>query len=61
MVFDEAAYGDLVRLQGELRAADSISDVVYTALELLGLALTEDLSVDSKYHRGTKRVVNLWR
>jgi len=59
--FDDDAYRDLQQLQSQLRNADDIEGVVYTALELLGLALSYDLQVDSKLRRGQKRVYNLWR
>ncbi len=59
--FDDAAYRDIVELQEALSDAKSVEDVVYTALELLGLALNYDVSVGSKHHRGSKRVFNLWR
>lgn len=59
--FDDDAYQDLLRLQSELRDAKDIERVVYIALELLGLALSYNLTVESRLHLGTKRVFNLWR
>ena len=59
--FDDEAYEDLQRLQRDLRNAEDVTSVVYTALELLALALSYDLKVESKLGRGEKRVYNLWR
>src|SRR5205807_107829 len=61
MEFDREATEDLRTLASELTSRgrptdEDLSDAVFTALELLGLAIQSDLDVQSKYKRGRKKV-----
>lgn len=60
MVFDKEAVADLKALTQHLRGDPTFDDIIYSALELLGLALKYEVTIESKYHRGEKSVVNLW-
>lgn len=59
MTFDREGKSALERLAAEL-GDRSPEDTVYTALELLAFAVDNDLDVESKYHRGHKRISGLW-
>jgi hypothetical protein len=59
MSFDREGKDALDRLCKEL-GVQQPEDAVYTALELLAFAVDNDLDVESKNHRGYKRISGLW-
>ena len=58
-IFPEDTTEDLKKLASEM-GTDDLDEVVIAALQILALAVNNDLEVQSKYKRGSKLVKNLW-
>lgn len=60
MRFDREAAEDLDRLKRHIPRAESREDVVYTALQILALAVNRDVLIKGKFKGRSKKVSGLW-
>lgn len=61
MTFDKEAVRDIERLMKLIPRAKKPDDIVYSALQILALAVNRDVIIEGKNKGDPKRVSGLWR